>query len=97
MAQLQGFAFVEEGGAVGLSLVVVFGCEWICGEESVGADVPAGRKAEAGGMIEECDAEVFALDGAMIIAPARGFSPCVFVEEALAVLDLASLLRINGH
>src|ERR1035437_7265844 len=52
------------------------------GEEAVGAGVPALGVAGIVGMIEDGDAELFAVDLAGIIAPRRGLAPELLLTDA---------------
>ncbi len=60
----------------------------IGGEEAVIAGVPIGWIEIAAGMVENGDAERFALDGTVVVDPGSGFTPDAgFVNAAFAVYE----------
>lgn len=97
VVELEGLVGFDGVSAVRFFGVKGLGTEGIGGEQAVGAGVPVGGEAEAGGVIEHGDAEVLAVNGAMEIAPASAFGPGVAVLMAFAVDHFAAEFGVNGH
>src|SRR5450759_2927960 len=65
----------------------------IGGEEAVGAGVPAHRVAGIPGVIEDGDADLFAVDLAGVIAPVRRLAPeLLLTDESFGVGDVGNAL-----
>src|SRR5215475_12184521 len=53
----------------------------VSSEETIGACVPSDRMARIFGMIEDCDADLFAVDLSGIVAPRRWFAPELLLPD----------------